>query len=123
MVEDEAEAAPAEAAGEGAETGEPVERGAMRYRRQRRAGKGVRDIKTSERNGPVAGVAAVRDGDEVMLITVGGMVTRSNVDSVRVTGRNTQEVRVMSLNAGVRIATLARVAPGTGDDTTAVTEA
>ena len=49
----------------------------MRYRKQRRGGKGVRDIRTSERNGQVVGVAAVRDGDEIMLITTQGMVNRS----------------------------------------------
>ena len=41
---------------------------AMRYRRQRRGGKGLRDIRTSERNGPVIGVVPVRDGDDIMLM-------------------------------------------------------
>ena len=93
----------------------------MRYRRQRRGGKGVRDIRTSERNGPVVGVVDVREGDEIMLITTGGMVTRSKVDAVRVTGRNAQGVRVMNLKPGDKIATVAKVAPGTGaDESTAV---
>ena len=41
----------------------------MRYRKQRRGGKGLRDIRTTERNGPVIGVASVRDNDDIMLIT------------------------------------------------------
>ncbi len=45
----------------------------MRYRKQRRGGKGVRDIRTSERNGLVMGVTAVRETDDIMLITTGGM--------------------------------------------------
>src|SRR5262249_38126791 len=42
----------------------PQDRSGMRYRKQRRGGKGLRDIRTSERNGPVLGVVAVRDGDD-----------------------------------------------------------
>ena len=62
----------------------------MRYRKQRRGGKGVRDIRTSERNGPVVGVVAVRDADDIMLITYQGMVNRTHVDEIRVVGRNTR---------------------------------
>jgi DNA gyrase subunit A len=98
---------PAEDAAEGEES---ADRSSMRYRRQRRGGKGLRDIRTSERNGPVVGVTAVRDGDDIMLITTQGMVNRTHVDEIRITGRNTQGVRVMNLNEGDRIASLAKVA-------------
>jgi DNA gyrase subunit A len=104
VVEEPAE--PAEGAGEE----EAVERSAMHYRKQRRGGKGIRDIRTSERNGPVVGVASVRDGDDIMLITTGGMVNRTHVDEIRVVGRNTQGVRVMNLKEGDKIATVAKVA-------------
>jgi DNA gyrase subunit A len=99
---------------EGSETegGEP-DRSTMRYRLQRRGGKGVRDVKVTAKNGKVVGVASVRDGDEVILITVQGMVTRCKVDTIRLVGRNTQGVRVMNLNDGDRLATLAKVAPET----------
>jgi DNA gyrase subunit A len=90
--------------------GEAVDRSAMRYRKQRRGGKGVRDIRTSERNGLVVDVAAVRDTDDIMLITTGGMVNRTHVREIRVVGRNTQGVRVMGLNEGDKIASLAKVA-------------
>jgi DNA gyrase subunit A len=86
------------------------ERGGMRYRKQRRGGKGLRDIRTSDRNGPVVGVASVRDGDDIMLITAQGMVNRTHVDEIRVVGRNTQGVRIMNLNEGDRIASIAKVA-------------
>src|SRR5262249_28804119 len=85
------------------------DRSSMRYRKQRRGGKGLRDIRTSERNGPVVGVAAVRD-DDIMLITTGGMVNRTHVREIRVVGRNTQGVRVMNLKEGDRIASIAKVA-------------
>jgi DNA gyrase subunit A len=91
------------------------ERSGMRYRKQRRGGKGLRDIRTSERNGPVIGVASVRDGDDIMLITTQGMVNRTHVDEIRVVGRNTQGVRIMNLNDGDKIASIAKVAKEDGE--------
>jgi DNA gyrase subunit A len=88
----------------------PRESSALRYRKQKRGGSGVRDIRTTERNGLVVGVAAVRDSDDVMLITAGGMVNRTHVSEIRIVGRNTQGVRVMSLNDEDRIASIAIVA-------------
>jgi DNA gyrase subunit A len=82
----------------------------MRYRLQRRGGKGLKDVKVTAKNGPVVGVASVRDGDEIMLITKDGMVTRCKVDDIRVVGRNTQGVKVMNLNDGDKLATVAKVA-------------
>src|SRR5207244_8134646 len=113
---DEEEAA--EAAEEAvAEEGEiSRESSAMRYRKQNRGGKGVRDIRTSERNGPVVGVAAVRDGDDIMLITTGGMVNRTHASEIRVVGRNTQGVRVMTLRDDDKIASVARVAREAGEE-------
>jgi DNA gyrase subunit A len=96
---------------------EAGDRSSMRYRRQRRGGKGVRDVRVTAKNGKVVGVAPVRDGDEIMLITVQGMVTRSRVEGIRIVGRNTQGVRVMNLNDGDRIVSLAKIAPETVDST------
>lgn len=107
---EEAEEPVAEEPAEGAEGAAPTERGAMRYRKQRRGGKGLRDIRTSDRNGLVVGVSSVRDGDDIMLITAQGMVNRTHVDEIRVVGRNTQGVRVMGLNDGDKIASIAKVA-------------
>src|SRR5438876_1196559 len=82
----------------------------MHYRKQRRGGKGLRDIRTSDRNGAVLGVASVRDSDDIMLITSQGMVNRTHVSEIRVIGRNTQGVRIMNLNEGDKIASIAKVA-------------
>jgi DNA gyrase subunit A len=110
IEEEPAESEPPEnETGEG-QNGESDDRSSMRYRRQRRGGKGVRDIRTSERNGPVIGVVAVRGGDDVMLITHQGMVNRTHADEIRVTGRNAQGVRVMNLNEGDRLASVAKIA-------------
>ena len=91
--------------------GEPApDRSSMRYRKQRRGGKGIRDIRTSDRNGPVIGAISVRDGDDIMLITSQGMVNRTHVDEIRVIGRNTQGVRIMDLREGDKIASIAKIA-------------
>ncbi len=81
----------------------------MRYRKQKRGGKGLRDIRTSERNGPVVGILAVEENDELMLMTTQGMVNRTVVSEIRATGRNTQGVRVMNLRDGDKIASIAKV--------------
>ena len=105
VVEEEAEEPAGEEGGEG-----EVRRSSMSYRKQRRGGKGIRDVRTSERNGPVVGVAAVHESDDVMLITTGGMVNRTHVREIRIVGRNTQGVRVMNLREGDKIASIAKVA-------------
>jgi DNA gyrase subunit A len=100
---------------EGVAEGEPgaggEERSQMRYRRQRRGGKGVKDIRTSERNGQVVGVLPVRDTDDLMLITLQGMVTRIRASEIRISGRNTQGVRVITPNDGDKLTSVAKVAP------------
>src|SRR5439155_9267511 len=105
--------APAEpgAQAEGAEVEDAGKyRGNMRYRKQRRGGKGLRDIRTSDRNGPVVGAISVREEDDIMLITAQGMVNRTHVNEIRVVGRNTQGVRVMGLNESDKIASIAKIA-------------
>jgi DNA gyrase subunit A len=108
--EPETPAPPAEGEGEGEEGEEPKDRSGMRYRKQRRGGKGLRDIRATERNGPVVGVTAVTEADDIMLITTQGMVNRTHVAEIRLVGRNTQGVRIMNLNEGDKIASIAKVA-------------
>jgi DNA gyrase subunit A len=82
---------------------------AQRYRTQRRGGKGLRDIKTTDRNGPVIGVVDVRDDDEVLIMTARGKLQRLLVHEISVIGRNTQGVRIMSLDEGDTVAAVVRV--------------
>jgi DNA gyrase subunit A len=110
-VEEEASEAPEELAPAEGDESEAADRTNMRYRRQRRGGKGLRDIRTTERNGPVIGVMSVRDGDDVMIITAQGMVNRTHAAEIRITGRNAQGVRVMNLNEGDKVASLAKIIP------------
>jgi DNA gyrase subunit A len=69
------------------------------YRVQGRGGKGIIDIKTTERNGPVVGVAQVSETDEIMIITNKGMLIRTPVKGISVIGRNTQGVRLITLES------------------------
>ena len=94
------------------------------YRIQGRGGKGIITIKTTERNGKVAGACQVHEDDEVMLITNQGMLIRMAVREISVIGRNTQGVRLITLESreekvvGVaRLADVGKEAPG-GDEST-----
>ena len=105
-VEEEAPEAVAE--GDGEAEGE-ARKSSMSYRKQRRGGKGVRDVRTSDRNGPVVAVTAVNASDDVMFITTGGMVNRTRAGEIRIVGRNTQGVRLMNVHEGDKLVSLARV--------------
>jgi DNA gyrase subunit A len=80
------------------------------YRLQKRGGMGIITIRTSERNGPVIGVAQVRDDDEVMLITDRGKVLRCRVSGISTMGRATQGVTLMDLAEGEKLVAVARLA-------------
>jgi DNA gyrase subunit A len=98
------------AAGEAPSEEAPTERGNMRYRVQRRGGKGLIDIKTTQRNGFVVATAAVEDEDQVMITTARGMLVRTRVAEISVIGRNTQGVRLMRLDEGDTVVSLAKIA-------------
>jgi DNA gyrase subunit A len=67
------------------------------FRKTGRAGKGIIAIQTSDRNGIVVAARIVKEDEDVMLITQGGMMVRTNVKSISIVGRNTQGVRVINL--------------------------
>ncbi|MDO8348998.1 MAG: DNA gyrase subunit A [Planctomycetota bacterium] len=91
------------------------------YRLQSRGGKGIIDIRTSDRNGKVVNLLAVKDDDEVMMITKDGQIVRTNVSGISVIGRNTQGVRCIALNEGDKLVSVARI-PSEEPDATEVTE-
>ncbi len=80
------------------------------YRVTRRGGKGIITMKTTEKTGRVIGVRMVTDDDQIMLITSGGKVIRLRVNEIRVIGRNTQGVRLIGLEEGERVSSVARLA-------------
>ncbi|MGQ9606190.1 MAG: DNA gyrase subunit A [Thermogutta sp.] len=91
------------------------------YRTQRRGGKGIRDIKTGERNGPVVGVVAVHESDQVLMMTALGKIQRIHVHEIRLSGRNTMGVRLMSLDEGDELVAVKRI-PADEDDEPAPVE-
>lgn len=81
------------------------------YRLTRRGGKGVINIKTTERNGDVVSIRAVNDDDELMFITEKGIMLRTDLSEVREIGRATQGVRMIRLEEGDKVASVARIVP------------
>jgi len=79
------------------------------YPRHGRGGQGVIAIQTSERNGSVIGAVLVEEQDEVMLISTGGVLIRTAVSQIRVMGRSTQGVTLISLAEGEKLAGLERI--------------
>ena len=78
-------------------------------RPQGRGGKGRRDIQTTARNGSVVALRRIISADDLMLITVNGMIVRINAQTIRQTKRASSGVRVISLSAGDKLAGVARV--------------
>ena len=67
------------------------------YRKTNRGGKGVIAIAVNERNGKLIGATLVEDTDEVMLISTGGVLVRTKINSIRKTGRAAQGVKLINL--------------------------
>ncbi|WP_146429931.1 DNA gyrase subunit A [Blastopirellula retiformator] len=80
-----------------------------KYRTQRRGGKGLRDIKASARNGNVVSIVRVDDDDEVLMMTARGKIQRISAAEISIVGRNTQGVRIMSLDKDDALAAVVRV--------------
>ena len=79
------------------------------YRFTRRGGKGVITMNITPKTGRVITVKEVTDQDDLVIITVKGMVIRQHVRDIRVMSRNTQGVRLINLKEGDTIADVARV--------------
>ena len=79
------------------------------YRTQKRGGKGVITIKTTEKVGNLVGIMEAIDTDDIMLITDQGIMIRQQVEKIRTIGRNTQGVRLAKLDENTYISSTARV--------------
>lgn len=84
---------------------------------QGRGGMGVIAIQTSERNGCAIGAVQVTEGNQIMLITDGGVLVRTPVAQVSLVGRNTQGVTLIRLNEGEKLVQIAPIL-STGDEET-----
>jgi DNA gyrase subunit A len=81
------------------------------YRLQGRGGSGVINLKTTERNGKVVGIAQVTEESEVMLISQYGKIIRMDSSTIRESGRAAQGVRLLQLEAGDRVAAAVVIPP------------
>ncbi|MFL6445153.1 MAG: DNA gyrase subunit A [Candidatus Sulfotelmatobacter sp.] len=81
------------------------------YRLTNRGGKGVINLKTTERVGKVVGIAQVDEKSEVMLISHYGKIIRMDSTTIRESGRNAQGVRLLQLEPGDRVAAAVVIAP------------
>ncbi|MDQ5921744.1 MAG: gyrase subunit [Pseudomonadota bacterium] len=79
------------------------------YRETKRGTKGVIAISVNNRNGKLVTAQLVEDDDEIMIITTGGVLIRTKVDTIRKTGRSAQGVRLINLNEGELLVDLASV--------------
>ena len=81
------------------------------YRRQGRGGKGIKTCNITEKNGDLITMKVVTGEEDLMLITTGGVLIRIPVSSISMTGRNTQGVKLISLNKSENeyVATVAKV--------------
>ncbi len=81
------------------------------YRVQKRGGKGLMTIRTSERNGCIVGAHGVQESDALMLITAQGQMIRMPVADVRIISRLTQGVRLIQLDEGDKLVAATTVEP------------
>ncbi|MDS4026075.1 MAG: DNA gyrase subunit A [Candidatus Contendobacter sp.] len=96
------------------------------YPRRSRGGQGVIAIQTSERNGRLIGAAQVESDHEIMLITDGGTLVRTRVGEISLVSRNTQGVKLISLQGGEKLTGVEKIesiGEGDGGDASADDEA
>jgi DNA gyrase subunit A len=82
------------------------------YRVTNRGGKGIINIRTTQRNGKVVDIKEVLTDDELMLITQKGIIIRQSVNQIKAIGRATQGVKLINLDAGDKLVDVARVVTG-----------
>ncbi len=80
------------------------------YRITARGGKGVVNIKTTDKNGEVVAIMEVEDTDQLMMITKNGIIIRCPVEQVRVMGRYAQGVKLINLDDGDHVVDVAHLA-------------
>jgi len=79
------------------------------YRAQSRGGIGIKTMNVTTRNGPIVGMRIVDDKDDLLIITTSGTIIRQEVAKIRQIGRSTQGVRLIRLDKGDQVASIARV--------------
>jgi len=86
------------------------------YRKQGRGGSGIINFKLSDKTGVVAAVVGVGDRDELMVITDGGVMIRTEIDQISIMGRSTQGVKIINVTDDSAVASVARIAEPEEDE-------
>ncbi len=89
---------------------------ANEYRIQTRGGKGLRTCNITDKNGDVVALKCVTSGEEIMVITVSGVLIRLSVSGISQMGRNTQGVKVIRLGDSEFVSTVAKVQTSEEDE-------
>ena len=76
---------------------------------QNRGGKGVKCYKITEKTGNIVGMKAVNDDNEIMIITIGGIIIRMKVSDISVLGRVTSGVKLIDMEDDITVASIAKV--------------
>src|SRR5258708_7941512 len=87
------------------------------YRLQSRGGKGVINVKTTERNGRVRGIMLVHEDSEIMIISQFGKIIRIPTNQIREAGRSTQGVRLLHMEGGDKVAAAVVIPPAEKEET------
>jgi DNA gyrase subunit A len=86
------------------------------YRIQSRGGKGLINIKATDKTGEVVAIKLVDDTNELMIITTKGTLIRTKVKDIKTIGRNTQGVRLIKLKDAEKVSAVARIAEDEGEE-------
>jgi len=86
------------------------------YHVTKRGSKGVITLKTSQRNGYLASLMKVEDGDDLVIVTKDGMIIRQKVENIKTISRNTQGVRLINLNDNDKVNDITRIEPEPDDE-------
>ncbi len=86
------------------------------FRLQKRGGYGLTLVKLTDKNGTVTGIRHVHDGDDILVVTERGIIIRMGVDEIRRIGRATQGVRLIRLDEGDHVVSLAKLVDGGEDE-------
>jgi len=81
----------------------------IQYRIQKRGGKGILTMRTTEKTGKMISIMEVVHGDDLMVITDKGVLMRQPVSEIRTIGRVTQGVKLVKLDEGTSISSISRV--------------
>lgn len=87
------------------------------YHKTKRGSKGVITLKTTQRNGYLAALMIVEDGDDLVIVTKDGMVIRQKVENIKTISRNTQGVRLINLKDNDKVHDIARIQPEPDEET------